>query len=128
MLKANSKKTLDIIASQKHRNATDAYIETHPTASREVARAQASALLAKPEAQIYLQEHVDRAKATMVNLLNSDKEEIQYKSAQDILDRNLGRAIQQVQTTSMGVQLNIDLTSALPEPQTATEPIPNNNR
>lgn len=115
MLKANSKKTLDIIATQKKRNATEAYMETHPNATRQSAQAQVSNLLNKPEAQIYLNEHVNKAKQTIVNLLDSDKEEIQYKSAQDILDRNLGRAIQQIQQTSVGVTLNIDLTSALPQ-------------
>lgn len=122
MLKANSKKVLDIIAGQKERNATQAYKDVHPGAATTTAAAAANKLLAKPEAQIYLQEHVDRAKQTMVQLLNSDKEEMQYKASQDILDRNLGRAIQQVQTTSVGVQLNIDLTSALPANQAATEP------
>lgn len=122
MLKANSKKVLDIIAGQKERNATQAYKDVHPNAATTTAAAAANKLLAKPEAQIYLQEHVDRAKQTMVQLLNSDKEEMQYKASQDILDRNLGRAIQQVQTTSVGVQLNIDLTSALPANQAATEP------
>ena len=113
MLKKNSRDTLDIIASQKQRNATKAYMATHPNVSKEVAKVSASALLAKPEAQIYLNEHVDKAKRTIVNLLDSDKEEIQYKSAQDILDRNLGKAVQQIQQQTVGVTLNIDLTSAL---------------
>lgn len=113
MLKKNSRDTLDIIATQTKRDATKAYMTTHPDATPATARAQASALLAKPEAQIYLNEHVDKAKRTIVQLLDSDKEEIQYKSAQDILDRNLGKAIQQVNTQTVGVTLNIDLTSAL---------------
>lgn len=115
MLKANSKKTLDIILSQKKRNATKAYMETHPEATKETAMVQASKLLARPEAQIYLQEHVNKAKQTMIKLLDSEKEEIQYKSAQDILDRNLGKAIQQVNQVSTGISLNIDLTSSLTE-------------
>ena len=122
MLKANSKKVLDIIAGQTERNATKAYKHFHPSAATTTAAAAANKLLAKPEAQIYLQEHVDRAKQTIVQLLNSEKEEMQYKASQDILDRNLGKAIQQVQTTSVGVQLNIDLTSALPELDATTEP------
>ena len=122
MLKANSKKVLDIIAGQTERNATKAYKDVHPSAATTTAAAAANNVLAKPEAQIYLQEHVVRAKQTIVQLLNSEKEEMQYKASQDILDRNLGKAIQQVQTTSVGVQLNIDLTSALPELDATTEP------
>ena len=113
MLKANSKKVLDIIATQKKRNGTKAYMEVHPDASLATARNEASQLLKKPEAQLYLQEHVDRAKATIVDLLNSEKDDIRLRSATDILDRTHGKAIQQVHQTTQGITLNIDLSSAL---------------
>lgn len=112
-LKANSKKTLDIIATQKTRNATQAYLQTHPNASYQVALNESSKLLAKPSAQIYLQEHVDRAKSTIVDLLNSDKDDIRLRSATDILDRSTGKAIQRTENVSTGITLNIDLMSAL---------------
>lgn len=114
MLKANSKKVLDIIATQTKRNATQAYKEVHPNATTQSAQALSSALLSKPEAQIYLKEHVDRARETIVDLMqHSEKDDIRLRSAVDVLDRNHGKAIQQVNTRTEGVTLTIDLTSAL---------------
>ena len=112
-LKENSKRTLDIIATQKKRNATQAYKQTHPNASNKVATIEATKLLAKPEAQIYLQEHVNRAKTTVVELLNSEKDDIRLRSATEILDRNLGKSTQRIEQHTTGITLNIDLSSAL---------------
>lgn len=113
MLKTNSKKILDIIATQKERNASRAYKTIHPNASDLVARVNASNLLKKPEAQLYLNEHIDKAKLTVVELLDSEKDDIRLRSAQDVLDRSHGKATQKIEQSSIGVTLTIDLTSAL---------------
>lgn len=63
--------------------------------------------------QIYLQEHIDKAQKKIVDLLDADKEEIQLRSAQDILDRTHGKATQRTEVEHRGVTLNIDLTSSL---------------
>ena len=120
-LKENSKRTLDIIAQQKKRNATEAYIATHEGVSRKVAQVKSAQLLAKPEAQIYLQEHVDRARNTVVDLLNSEKDDIRLRSATEILDRNLGKSTQRIEQHTTGITLNIDLSSALLEDQDIIE-------
>ena len=112
-LKANSKKVLDIIATQKKRNAKQAYKEVHPNASDNTASVNAYQLLKKPSAQIYLQEHVNKAKETIVELLQSEKDDIRLRSATDILDRSTGKAIQRTEVTTQGITLNIDLTSSL---------------
>lgn len=112
-LKANSKQILDIIAGQQARNATEAYKMVHPNASDVTARNNVSQLLKKPDAQIYLQSHIDKASKTIVNLLDSKKDEIKLKSAQDILDRSHGKAKQITEITQQGITLNIDLTSSL---------------
>lgn len=112
-LKENSKKVLDIIATQKKRNASQAYKEVHPEASDITARANAHQLLKKPEAQIYLQKHIDKAKKTIVELLDTGKDEIKLRSAQDILDREHGKATQKTEVQTTGVTLSIDLTSRL---------------
>ena len=113
ILKHNSKQVLDIIASQKKRNATQAYMQVHPNVTPQTAQVNASQLLNKPTAIIYLQEHVDRAKSTIVSLLDSEKDDIRLRSATDILDRNTGKAIQRTEVTTQGITLNIDLTSSL---------------
>lgn len=115
-LKVNSKAVLDIIAAQTKQNATQAYKEIHPNASDVTARNNASQLLAKPSAQIYLQKHVDKAKERVVELVNSDKEDIALRASDSILDRALGKATQRTEVTTTGITLNLDLTSSLEEP------------
>ena len=113
-LKANSKAVLDIIATQKQRNAAQAYREVHPNADDITARTNAWKLLQKPSAQIYLQEHIDTAKQTIVELAReSKKDDIRLRASQDILDRETGKAIQRVEQHTTGVTLNIDLSSSL---------------
>lgn len=108
---------LDIIAGQKERNATKAYMEVHPNVRPEIAKVSASTLLAKPEAQIYLNEHIDKAKQTIVSLMDSEKDDIRLRASTDVLDRSHGKATQRVEQHTQGISLNIDLTSALTEVQ-----------
>lgn len=112
MLKTNSKAVLDIIASQTEQNASQAYKAIYKRASDNTARNNASQLLKKPDAIIYLQQHTDKAIKTMVELLDSDKDDIKLRASSDIIDRSFGKAVQQVQTTSQSVVINIDLTTA----------------
>jgi hypothetical protein len=116
-LKANSKKVLDIIATQKKKNATEAYRQVYGDVAPITARANAYQLLQKPSAQIYLQTHIDNARQTVVDLLKSEKDDIRLRSAQDILDREHGKATQRIEQQTTGVTLTIDLTSALSEEQ-----------
>lgn len=114
MLKKNSKTILDIIAGQgKEQNAKKAYLEVHPNAAPTTAESNVSQLMAKPEAQIYLQEHITRASNKVVELVDNEKPDIALRAAQDVLDRSHGKAKQQVDMNTTGVTLTIDLTSAL---------------
>ncbi len=123
MLKANSKKVLDIIAGQKKRNAAKAYQEIHPEANKVTAFTNAYQLLKKPEATIYLQEHINKAKSTIVELMDSEKDEIRFKSSEAILDRELGKATQRIEQHTTGITLNLDLTSSLSiEPDSTQQP------
>jgi DNA-binding LytR/AlgR family response regulator len=112
-LKENSKRVLDIIATQKDRNATAAYMQVHPNSAPNTAQVNAAQLLAKPTAQLYLESHINKAKETIVSLMDSEKPDIQLRAATDVLDRSQGKAVQQIQQTTTGVTLTIDLTSAL---------------
>lgn len=112
-LKHNSKKVLDIVAGQIERNVTKAYKEVHPNTDIKVAAVQASRLMAKPEAQLYLNEHIDKAKQTIVDLMDSEKDDIRLRSATDVLDRTQGKAVSTVINQTTGVTLTIDLASAL---------------
>jgi hypothetical protein len=112
-LKPKSKQVLDIIAAQPKTNATEAYLQVHGTDNRVTAATNAYKLLQKPESQIYLEKHIDRARDTVIQLLNSDKDEIRLRSSQDILDRSHGKATTRIEQQTTGVTLNIDLTSSL---------------
>jgi hypothetical protein len=109
-LKKNSKQILDVYASQKQKNATRAYKQIHTEASDVTARTNAYKLMQKPQAQIYLQEHINKATSTIVTLLDNDKPDIQLRAATDILDRTQGKAVQQIQSTSKVLVMSIDLT------------------
>jgi hypothetical protein len=114
MLKANSKKVLDIVASQTKRNATQAYKDVHPNVGDKTAQIQAHLLMKKPEAQIYLASHIDKARETIVDLMtSSQKDDIKLRAATDVLDRSHGKAKQQIDVETRTVSLSIDLTGAL---------------
>ena len=86
--------------------------QIHTEASDVTARTNAYKLMQKPEAQIYLQEHINKASNTIVQLLDSEKPDIQLRAATDILDRTQGKAIQRTEVQSQSITLNIDLTQA----------------
>ena len=114
-LKKNSRAVLDIYAGQKKKNASQAYKQIHTTASDVTARTNAYKLMQKPQAQIYLQEHINKATETIVSLLDSEKDDIKLRSATDILDRSQGKATQRIEQQSTSVNFSIDLSQALEE-------------
>lgn len=94
-------------------SATEAANQTYDVNSRKSAEVIASENLRKPEIQLYLKEHIDKAKLKVIELVDSDKDEIALKASDSILDRALGKATQRTEVTTQGITLNIDLTSAL---------------
>lgn len=121
MLKPKSRQVLDIIALDPKISATEAYLKVHGTDNRTTATTNAYKLLRKPESQIYLQKHIDRARNTVVELLDSKKDDIRLRSADSILDRALGKPTQRTEVETTGITLNIDLTSALTDNQQITD-------
>ena len=109
-LKKNSKKILDVYIKQPVKNQTAAYREVHPTASDITARVNSYKLFKKPEAQIYLQEHINRARDTIVDLMASPNERIRLDASTSVLDRELGKPTQRTEQQSTSVNINIDLT------------------
>lgn len=103
------------MASQPALNQTEAYKQIHANASDNTARNNASQLLKKPEAQIYLQEHISKARNKVVSLIDDEKSDIALRASEAILDRALGKAVQRSEVHSTGVTLTIDLTSSLTE-------------
>ena len=110
-MKPKTKAFVNELLANPKLSSTEAYIRTHGTTNRNTARANASKLLAKDNVAIYKAEHVDKATKRIVSLVDgASKEDIQLRASQDILDRNYGKARQQVELSSKAVYINIDLT------------------
>lgn len=103
-LKQNSKKILDIYASQKAKNITKAYKEVHPTAKSITANVNGYKLLKKPDAQLYLDKHINKAKNRIIELVDSNRENIALQASESILDRALGKPVNKTES----INLNID--------------------
>ena len=67
--------------------------------------------LAKPSVQLYLNEHIQKAKNRVVELIDSKKDDIALRASDSVLDRALGKATQRIEQQTTSVNLNIDLTS-----------------
>lgn len=122
-LKPKSIQVLDKLLADPKISQTDAYLDVHKTTDRTTARNNASQLMKKESAQIYMQKHIDKATKRIVELVGTDKQDIALRASQDILDRTHGKATQRVEQHTTGVTLTIDLTSSLtddPEPISAS--------
>lgn len=108
-LKPNTIKMLELMESNPKLSQTEAYIQTHQTNSRETARANASALLAKDSVAIYKNSIVKKAKRKVGLLIDSSNESIALKAAIDVIDRTEGKAIQKNETTTKVVTVKLDL-------------------
>lgn len=113
-MKAKTKAFVNELLADPKLSNTEAYMRTHQTTNRKSASVSASKLLAKPSVSIYLEQQVSKARQRIVHLVNnSNKEDIQLRAAQDILDRSYGKATQRNEVQTANVSINIDLTSAL---------------
>lgn len=111
-MKPKTKKFLNQLIYNPKISATQAYLDTHNTTNRASARASASKLLATPNVQLYMQEHVFKARDRIIELIDSSKEEVALRASESVLDRQLGKPIQSINTSNKSVYINIDLTTS----------------
>ncbi len=109
-IKPNTKAMVDKLLANPGMSQTQAYIETHQTNNRVVARNEASKLLAKPSVAIYKASHIKKAKSRIVSLVDSTNENIALKASQDIIDRTEGKAGHKDDQVSRTVHVSLDLT------------------
>lgn len=109
-VKQKTKAFIDKLASDPKISATKAYLETHETTNPASARASASKLLATPNVRLYMEEHVYKARNRIVDLIDSEKEEIALRASDSVLDRQLGKPTQRLETSSQMVYISIDMT------------------
>lgn len=100
----------DKLLSEPKQSATEAAAQTYNVASRKSAEVIASENLRNPAIQIYLEEHVDKAKNRVVELINSEKEEIALRASDSVLNRALGMPTQRTENRTEVVTINLDLT------------------
>lgn len=109
-IKPNTKAMVDKLLANPGMSQTQAYIETHQTNNRIVAKNEASKLLTKPSVMIYKASAVKKAKERVVSLVDSDNENIALKASQDIIDRTEGKAGHKEGDMSRTVHVSLDLT------------------
>jgi hypothetical protein len=80
-----------------------AYMRTHKTNNIMSASATATNLLKTPNVMIYTASIENKAKKKIASLIDSDKEEIALRASQDILDRNIGKAVQKTVSTNLNI-------------------------
>lgn len=98
-------------------SATQALRETYDIKQEgSTARTMAAQNLAKPSIQVYLEQHVDKAKLRVITLVDSEKEEIALRASEAVLDRALGKATQRTESVSVSLNFGMDL-SGVTTPQ-----------
>lgn len=116
-MKTRTKNFLDVQIADKDLNQDEAYLMTHKTTNRATARVNASKLMAKPEAQLYLKKHEDEAAATIVDVMRNSRQlkdepahaKIASDNAEKILDRRIGKPL----TRTNNLNMNINIEAAL---------------
>lgn len=113
-LKPKSVKTLNEIISSPKISQLEAYLKHHKTTNRKVARTEASELMAKPSAKVYLDAHAALAKTNIVHMaVKAKNESVRLKANQDILDRNEGKPTIKTESTTQNLNVNIEASDEL---------------
>jgi len=101
----------DELLNNPKQSAARAAMKTYNVKDLNSAAVQAHQNLMKPNVQIYMSEHIDKAKNRIVTLVDSDKEDIALRASDSLLDRALGKATQTINQQSTSVNINLDLTN-----------------
>lgn len=109
-IKPKTKELVDLLNDNKGMTQTEAYKLLHPKASDNTARSAAAKVLQKPAVIGYKDSAVKKAKRRVIALVDSDNENTALKAAQDIIDRNEGKAVQKTENLSRTVEVKLDLT------------------
>lgn len=80
--------TIELMRENPKLSQGQAWMRTHNTTNIKSATATASQVLRKPSVIIYKQQAIAKAKKRIVQLVDSDREDIALKASKDILDRS----------------------------------------
>lgn len=100
-------------------SATQAALRTYGKPDKPTTFKTASVIAAenldKPSVRLYLNQHIEKAKNRVIELIDSEKEDIALRASDSVLDRALGKPTQRVENTSTSVNLNLNLTDIVQE-------------
>jgi phage terminase small subunit len=97
-------------------NGTQSALKTYDTKDYFTAAAISTENLKKPQIMSYLQEHLEKAKNVVIQLLEEENPKIRLEAAKDVIDRCEGRATQrQEHTGANGGAIIIQVPQAVSE-------------
>lgn len=85
----------------------------YPNQNEDTLRQQVQANEKNLDITIYSDEQSSKAALTVVELMDSNKEDVRFKAATDILDRTHGKSIQRQQTQNTNLNLNLEVSKEL---------------
>lgn len=107
----------DYLKDNPKASATEAAEHTYNVTTKHSAEVVASELLRNPEIQQYLSKADDTSQLTILKSMFSKDERLAFDAARDVQDRLHGKAKQRIEQHTTGVQIVVDLTSALTDVQ-----------
>jgi len=108
-IKPKTQEFIDNLLANPNKSIADVYMMNHKTTSRRNASIAGGKLLKKPAVIGYKDAAVGKAKRRIVQLVDSNNENISLKAAQDIIDRNEGKAVTKQEITQKTVSVKLDL-------------------
>lgn len=101
----------DYLINNPKASATQAATQTYDIKGKSnVAEVIASQNLSRPSIQLYLDEHIQKAKEKIVTLVDSQKDEIALKASESILNRELGTPVARQEVRSTRINISLGLT------------------
>ena len=109
----------DALINDPKISATQAALKTYGKPEKPTTYATANDIartnLQNPSIQVYLEQHVDKAKFKVIELIDSEKEEIALRASEAVMDRALGKATQRTENVSVSLSFGMDLTGTTSE-------------
>lgn len=114
-LKPRTKAFADLLLSDPTMDQSEAWVRTHKTNNKHAARNPASKFKNSPNVQLYMKYHIDLAKRTAVQVMQTaskyetkDWQRLAADQAERIMDRELGKATSRVESKSISLNLNVE--------------------
>ena len=112
-LTTNQKSYADIKLANPDLSLVQVAKQSYPNANDDTARQIVNVNEKNKDIAIYSEEQSNKAILTVVELMDSTKDDIRFKAATDILDRTHGKAVQRQITQNTNTNLNVEVSEEL---------------